>query len=187
MNDHSDTRRPPALLTGLTVTAAAVMLGACGGGQGTRVEGADGERAQREQFEAAALKHAECMRRHGIEVPDPEPGGGGLFQLDGPEADGSPTTQRRAMEACDKHLDDVPPPKLNDEQKNELRDSALEHARCMREQGIDFPDPRFGSDGTVSVQIGEGLEPADPAVERAEKACAKHRPGAIGGAAEPAT
>jgi hypothetical protein len=158
-----------ALVAGL----AAVALGACGGAEG----GGDGAAGDRERMEQAALKHAQCMRDHGVDVPDPKPGAGGGMVMVGPGAGGDPAEQRRAIEACAKHMRDVPPPRLSEEQKTEMRDAALAHARCMREHGIDFPDPQFGPDGSITVKIGEGgPNPDDPKMRAAEQACSKLMP-----------
>src|SRR5688572_12853077 len=58
--------------------------------------------------------------------------------------------------------------------KAEIEDAALKFARCMREQGIDFPDPKSDEDGGIQIggpNVGEG----DPAkMERAHEACQKH-------------
>ncbi len=52
-------------------------------------------------------------------------------------------------------------------------EGALAFARCMREQGIDFPDPRVGEGGEVSVEIGGegGIDPASPKFQAAQKKC----------------
>ena len=168
---RSDHGAGAALAAGL----AALALGACGGGSG-----GDAAADDRERLEQAGLKHARCMREHGIDVPDPKPGDGGVIRV-GPEQ-GDMSKQRRAIEECEKYLKDIPPPKLSDEQKAEMRDAALAHSRCMREQGIDFPDPKFGPDGSVTVRIGPGgVDPNDPKLRAAERACARHMPRIGGG------
>ena len=157
----------------LAAGASGLVLAACGGGDG------DGGRApgDRERMEQAALKHARCMREHGVDVPDPKPGEGGMILVGPGEEGADPARQRRAVEECQKHLRDVPPPNLSEEQKAEMRDAALAHARCMRKQGVDFPDPTFGPDGSITVKVGPGaVEPDDPKVQAAERACARHRP-----------
>ena len=55
-----------------------------------------------------------------------------------------------AQEACSKHMEDIEPPELSEEEQQELKDAALAHARCMREHGIEnFPDPTFGENGAA--------------------------------------
>lgn len=156
-------------------TAVALALIACGASDDN--PGADGSRGNgaRAELEQAALEHAECMRKQGIDVPDPKPGQGGIV-LRGPAGGGDPAAQRRAMGKCQKYLRKVPPPKLSEEQKTAMRDGALRHARCMRGQGIDFPDPKFDGHGGITVELGEGFDPADPRVRRAERTCRKLLP-----------
>ncbi len=170
-------RQEPTRWTGPTLAATALatlLLAACGG---TTDEAARGQGGKEEEFEQAALKHAQCMREEGVDVPDPKPGQKGLILREGPAPGGSPEAQRRAQEACAKYLDDLPPPRLSEKQQNEMRDGAIKHAKCMREQGVDFPDPTFDAKGGAIVKIGERFDPTDPAVERANKACAEHLPG----------
>ena len=159
----------------LLLAAAALALPACGGGEEDS-GGGGSDRAKREQ---AALKHAECMRREGIDVPDPKPGQGGLILAAPGSSD--PGATRRAGGKCDKYLKDVPPPNLSEGQKTAMRDGALRHARCMRKQGIDFPDPRFDGKGGITVNLGEDLDPTDPRMRRAEQECRKLLPKPPGG------
>ena len=54
-----------------------------------------------------------------------------------------------------------------------MRDEALAFAKCMREHGIDMPDPTFDENGGTSIEIAGG-EPGggpDGAMEEASKAC----------------
>ena len=45
---------------------------------------------------------------------------------------------------------------IDPEQEAEMREQMLEFTECMREQGIDMPDPVFGDDGGFSVQRRSG-------------------------------
>jgi hypothetical protein len=145
------------------VAAMSSALAACGS------ESSSGG-TSRAEFQEAALKHAECMRRNGIDMPDPKPGQGLVFD----NRDVDPERLRRAEERCRKHLADLPAPELNEEDEREFRDRALRHARCMREQGIDFPDPRFGAGGRVTVELKGDIPVDDPRFQAAEKKCSRH-------------
>jgi hypothetical protein len=167
------TNRTTLALMAPTVAALALALPACGGGGATAAESA------KEKMQEFALKQAECMRRHGVDVPDPKPNRGLVISSEM----GNPEQVDRAMRACEKEVGKPPaPPQMSAEDQREFRDRALKHARCMREHGIDFPDPTFGPNGTVKVEIGPGAAPGDPAVKAAEKACLKllGRGGTIG-------
>ncbi len=158
------------LLT-LPIATASLVLAACGGGDPTATDGDD-----RAEFRDAALRYPECMRRLGVDVPDPSPSGGGGIQLTAPRGGADDPAFRRAEEACRKHIEDVRPPELSEEKQREFREQALEHARCMREHGIDVPDPTFGEGGSVQMRLEGGIDPRDPAFQAAQKECGKFGP-----------
>jgi len=59
-----------------------------------------------------------------------------------------------------------------------MQDQMLAFSQCMRDNGIDYPDPEFSDDGGVTIiggpgEGGEGfaMEPSDPAFQAAQEAC----------------
>ena len=61
----------------------------------------------------------------------------------------------------------------------DIAEKMRKFASCMREHGIDMPDPEVDSDGRTRVQIGEegGAAPADKEkVEAAQKECQQYLP-----------
>ena len=64
---------------------------------------------QQEALEEATLEHVRCMRKHGVEMPDPSFGEGGrmAIPLDGIDLDDPDF--RTAQKACEKHLRDAFP------------------------------------------------------------------------------
>ena len=135
-------------------------------------------------WEEAAVDFAECMRKEGVDMPDPstEGDGPGGFAIT-PDTDLGATEQefRAADKACRHLLEDARPPELSDEEEQKVREDALAFTRCMREHGIDMPDPRFGEDGSVSVEVGDpgsDMDPSDPSpeFERAQEACSEYDP-----------
>jgi hypothetical protein len=157
---------------------AALALAACGGG-GEEGASAAGEREGGEaQFREVAVKHARCMRRNGVDVPDPKPGKGGAIVVGGPDSDPGSPSLRRAQRNCSKLLKQLPePPELSSEDEREFRERALKHARCMRAAGIEFPDPSFGRGGRVQVRLPDGVGPGDERFRAAEKRCSGLRGG----------
>jgi hypothetical protein len=122
--------------------------------------------------EDALLKYAQCMRDHGVDMPDPEPGGG--IQIDGrgiPE-----DTMDAANAACQKWMDIAEPEDAGDALSEEEKQSFLDMAACMRDRGWNYPDPTFDG-GRVSQQIekgeGEGAVPEkdDPAFKKDTEEC----------------
>jgi hypothetical protein len=169
----------PLLAAVLATSALAVT--ACGEDSAA---GGEPTADQQKQAQEAQLKFARCMREHGVEMDDPKQGERGI-QMVGPRG-ASPQKAREAEEACRKYLDAIKPPELSDEQEKQLKDAALAHARCMRDHGIDFPDPTFGEDGraTIKIERGSGVDPQDPKVQEAEKACQEKLPQIGGGPAQ---
>lgn len=56
------------------------------------------------------------------------------------------------------------------------RDKALEFSRCIRDNGVpDFPDPRFGANGGVSISAPEGT--SKEKLDAAMQACRRYAPG----------
>jgi hypothetical protein len=105
-------------------------------------------------------------------MPDPKfgPGGNVGFEISG----GNKLAVNRAEEACSKYLEAVRGPELSPQQQRELRENALKFARCMREQGIDMPDPTFEGDG-VRMRAG-GADGPNPRFQEAESKCSKYQP-----------
>jgi len=172
------TRGIPILLA-----ATALAVGACAGDD---AGGGDGTRAR--EMRDAALAYARCMRENGVDVPDPKTDENGLILETGGgdmNASGGASARRvrAADDECRKHLDDARPPELSPEQQQEFRRQALAHAKCMRENGVDFPDPSFTEDGGALVNIGpdSGLDPKSPTFRRAEERCRKLMSGPAGG------
>lgn len=158
----------------------AVAFAACGESK----SGAEDPAAAREE---AGLEFAECMREHGVDVDDPQPGQGGVIigKVEKEAGEGSgeslsdPATDE-AMEACGEIMEDAAP-ELSPEEEEEHKEQALAFAQCMREHGIDMPDPQFGSNGKMTMRIGDpgsdGPDPRSPVFEQAQEACQDQAPG----------
>ena len=123
----------------------------------------------------AALEWARCMREQGVDVPDPEvsdgrvlirPGAGGVRRAD-------PEAFREAAETCGTPFGDAGPPQLSERERAELQETMLEFARCMRDEGIDMPDPDFSQGGGFFRMggPGSGVDPDDPDFRAAQDTC----------------
>jgi hypothetical protein len=174
--------RPTTLLgAAMTLAICALALAACGGSGGGGGNGNAGGAPDDE----ARLKFAECMRKHGVDVPDPQPGGGSIqlgeksragdsggpgVHSAGPLSD---PQSREALEACQKELGDAAP-EISAKDRQEMQDAALRFAQCMRDHGVDMPDPQFkdgpGGGGLV-IQQEAGVNPDSPAFQEASEAC----------------
>jgi hypothetical protein len=178
------------LLAAIAITLLAFVASGCGssgsgddgvaaldtGASAASGDGSTTPRQTEQDPQEAALAWATCMREHGVDVPDPQvdedgrvqirPGSGGAV----PRRDS--TKFREAMEACGSPFGDAGPPQLSDEEREQLQESLLEFAQCMREHGIDMPDPEFsGGGGLFRVGPGGGVDPDDPDFQEAQEAC----------------
>ena len=182
-------KRRTAVLGVSVLAAVALVAPACGGGGASgegvasvsQGEGAAskssprGETGQRaKDTEKAMLDFARCMRQHGVDVPDPKPGHEGVRRFEAPTA-GTPVPGdgkfMEADKACRHLMGDAGPPQLSPEDHKQLQDAMLAFARCMRDHGVDMPDPQPGGGGGIVAKVGEGADPRSPAFQAAEKEC----------------
>ncbi len=182
-------KRLPALLAAL-----AVVVAACGGSDdtgsavaslsdvSTSVVGDDA--AQEIDQEAAVMALTECLRENGVEVDDPTVDADGNVRIGefrdfDPSQRGPDSPLGQAFEACQEHLEGVTRGFAGVDQ-TELQDTMLEFAACMRENGVDMPDPDFSSLGPGDGERegpGQGggpfggLDLEDPVFQAAQEAC----------------
>ena len=177
-------------LGGLGVVALTV-LGACGGSSpSAQVASLAGSQSGADttttttattneaDAQQAMLDFAQCMREHGIDMPDPQFGDNGQATFSAGAEDGPADKAKldAAQAACQSYLDKVksnaPPmdPAKVEQEKQRMRD----FAQCMRDHGIDFPDPQMSTDGGgLQVQLGgPGLDPNSPGFKEANDTCA---------------
>ena len=142
-----------------------VALSACGGA------GDSGGKSDEAKFQEAALKHAKCMRDNGIDFPDPkfQQGGGSVNAVH----EGNPEKMRRAEDKCKHFIEDVAPKQISEKERKQMAGEMLAHARCMRAQGINVPDPQIDSKGRVQMKIEgkAGDKPNFARMQRAEEKC----------------
>jgi hypothetical protein len=139
----------------------------------------------------AALAYARCMRENGVDMPDPQvtTGSGGEVRID--QQGGAPVSKEK-MAAADQvyhhFMAAAAPNGKGPAMSAEDQDKVLAFAKCMREHGIDMPDPNFSGGGfTIQANSGSttnssnGSKPLDdPAFEAASKACSNLLPGKVG-------
>lgn len=189
----------------LTVAAVAMagLLAACGSSDdagsddgvaslGSTTTSPDGDQQTTESSvdpQQAMLDYTQCMRDEGIDMPDPEfagdgSGGGVVVAQDASGSEGGPMIDfdseefQAAEEVCRPIMDEaIGSIEIDPEQQAEMREQMLEYAECMREQGVDFPDPEFSDNGSVTMTMGDpdGEEPSEAdrkKMEEASEACA---------------
>lgn len=148
----------------LLVTASCLLLFGCssGGAHPAPAASSAGSAASVDKAEANR-RFARCMREHGVDMPDPGPDGN--LQFDG-GAVGDRSKAVQAASACQQYLPN------GGELKNlspQQLDQARAFAKCMREHGIDMPDP--DPDGGLGAILGSGIDFDSPAFKAATEAC----------------
>ncbi|WP_206785213.1 hypothetical protein [Amycolatopsis sp. MtRt-6] len=111
---------------------------------------------------------AKCMREHGVDMPDPKPAGDGKGMIAVGPGEGGDTDRSKAEaahNACKTLLPnggEMKPPSA------EELDKMRRQAKCMREHGVDMPDPDPTGKGAMRI----GAPGDDPKkFEEAAKAC----------------
>jgi hypothetical protein len=185
-----------ALGVAAAVAGLALLATACGGGSGdsevARIDSQGEETSTTgttsttppEDPQEAAIAWARCMRERGIQVEDPKVDENGRLQLQiGPGAGSIDRTSpafREAANACRPLLQNAIEPPTEEEQEA-LQDSLLQFARCMRQNGVNVPDPKF--EGGGGGGLFQSVDPDDPDFQRAADECREHlrRPGGRAG------
>lgn len=108
------------------------------------------------------VKFAQCLREHGLDIADPEPGKGIQLKV-GPESGLSREQVDQAMEDCRKYS-----PQGESGPNPQQEENGRKFATCMRENGVEkFPDPKPGQRGImIDQETGQ-----DPDLEKAQAAC----------------
>ncbi|WP_188193666.1 hypothetical protein [Nonomuraea sp. SYSU D8015] len=119
----------------------------------------------------AALKFAQCMRQQGIDMPDPKPQGGGI-QFIRPQGV-SEDKLEKAHKSCEHFLESAAP--AGETPSAEDYDRMVKFAQCMRQQGIDMPDPKPGEGMRIRMKGGSKEK-----LDAAHKACEQFQPGGKG-------
>jgi hypothetical protein len=171
------------------VALSFALLGACGGGGGdddtdsSDVASVDDEGSSSdstpddtatdgsvspEDREEAMLEFAQCMRDHGVDMEDPQFDGEGRGGIDLQVTPENEDEVDAAQEACQSILEDTMGElEMDPEQEAEMREQMLEYAQCMRDHGVDMPDPQFEDGGFV---VQEDVS-NDPDFEAADEEC----------------
>lgn len=178
------TRRPAGAARALLALVPLLALTACGpvddgpgvasaDGAGTTQDsgttgapgGGDDAAADLDDDELA-LEFAACMRDNGVDMPDPDTDGGGMaVTLGGDGTD--PADVDAAFEACKEFLPNGGEPV---EMSPEDLEAMRAYAQCMREHGIDMPDPDPDGGAVAMPAMPAGDEELQAAIEACDEA-----------------
>jgi hypothetical protein len=145
--------------------------------------------------ELAIADFEACMKEHGVDVQiaiagNGTAGGGptsGEFRAPAKAGEAQPggnpedRPDEKALEEADQACRHLLPSGMtgdpNATMDPEMADQLLDFSKCMRDHGIDFPDPQFQGGG-VRIQMDEGMDPESDAFKDAQEACGDMLPGA---------
>jgi hypothetical protein len=143
-----------------TALMCALVLAGCGGqtpqASGTSPSPVDNAYEQN-------LKFAQCMREHGVNIPDPEPGKPPRFLAN------QGTSQEKVQAAIQACRQFAPKGLLDPAQQEPQQAEAMrKFAQCMRDNGVEkFPDPDSGA-----LRMTEDIA-NDPDFKAAQEKCTK--------------
>ncbi len=168
-------RRALALCsTGLILAFGLAACGSSGSSTGTSTDGTTGAQFQ------ARLNLAKCFRAHGLNVPDPSPGGGaagggGVFRELRQYSQAQVTSARQA---CQQYFAQAfPRLNLSPAQQAQFRQQLVKFAECMRSHGVNVPDPSTTTGGGFGfARQFRSVDRNSPAFQSASQACASLRP-----------
>ncbi len=117
--------------------------------------------------EQAMLDFTQCLRDHGIDVPDPTVDDSGNFRFVRPQglAEGNPDFDREEMraafEACQSELEGITLGRGGFD-RTAIQDTLIEYAACMRDNGYDMDDPDLSSFGPGAGPQEDSAGPVGP-------------------------
>jgi hypothetical protein len=195
-------RRTSALLALTALLALAAFVAACSAGPTSSgvlslatpspSNAASAAPSESIDPELAIADFEACMKEHGVDVhiaiaPDGDGPSTGEFRAPTNAGEAQPNganpgdqPDQEAMEEADqacRHL--LPSGMTGDPDATmdpEMADKLLDFSKCMRDHGIDFPDPQFDGGG-VRMQMDEGMDPSSQAFKDAQEACGAMLPG----------
>jgi hypothetical protein len=190
MHDHGGRGGParpprrrwrPYLAALVAVLALALATASCGGGsKGDGVASLGGGKATTttspgnsgKDSKQRALAYARCMRQHGIDMPDPKFDAAGRMALQLPSGVGPDDPKFKAADqACQQYAPSGEPEQLDPQLQRQM----VAYARCMRQHGINIPDPKPGEG--IGIDGSTGVNPEDPKYKAADQACQQYAPG----------
>lgn len=130
--------------------------------------------------EEAMLALTQCLRDEGIDIGDPiidENGNPQLppieFQTEVPDdGDFDPDAEMKAMDdvmaGCQHHLEGVTFNAVELGDGVDIEDTFVAYAQCMRDHGIDMPDPDFSASGMIDLG---SADPSDAGYKAAHGEC----------------
>jgi hypothetical protein len=158
------------LVAGLLLAIGVAGCGTAGGGDGVASAGGQSSSAAQATGDQDRLvKYMQCMREHGIDMPDVAPDSEGAVRMELPDG-ADPAKVDAANKDCKQYMPGGGEVRKADPQ---MLEQLRNFAKCMRDNGVtDFPDPSENGD----TELKGSLDPQSPKFKAAEQTCARFMP-----------
>lgn len=134
----------------LALPIAALLLSGCTSAS-PDPEASNSDSPSGDPMQTWLVNYAGCMQDEGIDYPDPDPNPNAAASAIDIDAMGGFEAYSAADETCRGKVGDPPAPTGSDGKPlsdEEMREQALELAKCLREQGVEVEDP--AADGSFT-------------------------------------
>lgn len=164
-------RRSVALLALVLVAAAGCGQKEAGSDIASAGGGTPDTKPAAEQEKGDPEKFAKCLRENGVDIQFTQRGdkSGGLVRVEagksgtGEAKAGDPKKFDEAHEKCKKY---APTGEAAAQLSEADKKKMLEHARCMRKEGIDMPDPKFDGGAMEAMPIPKDTKKFEAALKK---------------------
>lgn len=162
--------------TAALLLVLAVGCGSSGSDSGVASAGGNGKASSAPSADPTndPLKFAQCMRSHGVDVPDPDPNGGGYSSMAQAVRKAPKDKRNAALNACQKYVGGVIAAKNSPQYQNAL----VKYVNCLQKHGVNIADPDPAT-GKLSSTSRDKLRHPDATTQKALNACADEKPGSI--------
>lgn len=126
-----------------------LALGGCAGSSSPNASGrpsgsGSSPRPTFDSLDDYRLAITQCIRDSGVDVPDPGTGGGAEIS-----GGSDPQAFLDAADTCSKKLGRAPAADGSAQTDEERQAQQLKQAKCLRDHGVDVPDPEPGQAGAI--------------------------------------
>jgi hypothetical protein len=147
--------------TGIVAVLLTAALAGCGGGSSGGAGGATPHAASTNVADQE-LGFTQCLRQHGVNIADPKPGEGVKIQVN-PQNEAVMTAAQKACEAF------APKGATSGPQASADLDRQVKLTQCLRQHGVQVPDPKPGQPFTMRLGPGQNRQQTQAAMQACQQ------------------
>ncbi len=169
--------RRRSLFAAVLAVPLLITLAACGSSDSAQVASLNTGAASASASSTAdasnsQLAFAKCMRENGVDMPDPDPNGG--FSAGQRNVNPSDPKFQAGLKKCQSLMPSGGA--MNRTFDAASQQKMLDLAKCMRQNGVDMPDPQFDANGKMSMDGSVSGLMNNPKAASAMQACRQYAP-----------